>query len=211
MRFPLDTIVRLSREMPSMPEERPARLRSLRDADQPGNLYYRLFHAMSMRSGPADVVEIGTFVGSSAAHLGANPAVRVLTIDCNPDASVRVAELGLPNVRAVTADSVAHADKLPRGRWIDLLFVDGNHTFNQAYGEYEAYRPLVKPGGLVFFDDIRLPMSTREMDVFWDHVVDPKAELEGMHHTGIGVCVVDPSVALPLWAEVIGAASRRFK
>lgn len=210
MRFTLEQVQETAERIRTSPDERPERLLALYGARDPNNLYYRLFHALSSLSGAAQVIEIGTYVGVSAAHLAINPLVQVLTIDCNPDAKRQAESLGFQNIKAITDDSVRYGKTLPKEPWIDLLFVDGNHTFNQAYGEYETFRPCMTQGGLIFFDDIRLPMATREMDVFWETVPDRKAELHGMHHTGIGVSVVDHAVKVRPWTEVIVDASRRF-
>jgi len=40
---------------------------------------------------------------------------------------------------------------------LDLLFIDGNHTFEGVKTDYEMYSPLVKKGGLIVFHDIKQP------------------------------------------------------
>lgn len=40
------------------------------------------------------------------------------------------------------------------GRPLDLLLVDGDHTYEGARRDFEDYAPLVRPGGLVAFHDI---------------------------------------------------------
>ena len=210
----LSDIVELAKALPSMEDRRPGWLRALaRVAGDPP--YYRLLHEIGLRFRPRRVLEIGTYEGVSAAHLAADPGTLVVTVDVVPAATEKARAIGLQNVRAIAHDSVSLGAKISRGEFpiavpFDLLFVDGESNFNQAYGEYMAFRPLMAPGGVVLFDDIRLPMETREMDVFWDYVVDPKAELPGMHKTGFGACEVDPVRRLPPWEEVIGRASARW-
>jgi predicted O-methyltransferase YrrM len=201
----------LAASLASSPDGRPAWLRAMPSASDATALYYRFFHEFSLRYAPAKVLEIGTYVGSSAAHLASNPATTVVTVDHNPDAKRLVDALGRPNVVAVTMDSALFAEILsgsrpppssaPPSGPFDVLFVDGNHTFNQAYGEYERFRPHVAEGGLVFFDDIHLPMSTREMDVLWALVPDEKLDLSVLHYTGMGVAKVSRATRLPPWAE----------
>ena len=36
---------------------------------------------------------------------------------------------------------------------IDLLFIDGDHTYNGVLGDFELYFPLVNKGGYIIFDD----------------------------------------------------------
>ena len=43
------------------------------------------------------------------------------------------------------ADPIAH---------IDLLHIDGNHSLKTSYGDVIKWVPLVRPGGIIIFDDI---------------------------------------------------------
>lgn len=36
---------------------------------------------------------------------------------------------------------------------IDVLFIDGDHSFNGVISDFEIYSPLVKSGGYIIFDD----------------------------------------------------------
>lgn len=38
---------------------------------------------------------------------------------------------------------------------IDLLFIDGDHTYEGVQCDYGTYAPLVRPGGMICFHDIR--------------------------------------------------------
>lgn len=50
---------------------------------------------------------------------------------------------------------------------IDLLFIDGDHSYDGAYLDWRVYRRLVRPGGVVAFHDI---VDTPEMRG-WGHGV----------------------------------------
>jgi len=59
---------------------------------------------------------------------------------------------------------------------VDLLFIDGDHTYEGVAADYELYAPLVRPGGLIAFHDI-LPHSAEvgcEVDRFWDELAGEK-------------------------------------
>lgn len=43
------------------------------------------------------------------------------------------------------------------GRPIDLLFIDGDHSYAAVKQDWETYRSLVRPGGWIAFHDIRPP------------------------------------------------------
>ena len=188
-------------------DERPPELRALRDADHPTCPYYRFLYAISHLFAPIDAIEIGTYVGTSAAHLAHGTAGKVVTIDSNPDAKAQVDALGMANITAVTMDSTDAKEKWWDARF-DVLFIDGNHTFNQAWGEYFLYRQLVLDGGLILFDDVNLEMDGDEMNVMWDLIPEPKHRADWLHATGFGIVqkVDKISVSVPSWAQAMKIA-----
>lgn len=123
---------------------------------------------------------------------------------------------GLKNVRMVRAHSIENAD-LFKDDVFDVIYVDSNHIFDSAYQEYEIYRKKVKPGGVMFFDDIHYPPVSPEMDVFWDHVLDEKIEMNSLHGpSGFGAVKIDQKTVVPSWKDVQERAafeiqSRRFR
>jgi predicted O-methyltransferase YrrM len=208
----LEELYNLSKGLENMPDDRPEWLKLLSERTEPKELYYRFLYELCKRRYPRPefVVEIGTYVGVSAAHMAVH-AGRVLTIDINPDAAKQVQAIPLKNIEAVTSDSMYFLERLAGYPKADLLFIDGNHTFNQAYGEYRAYRDHVKDDGLILFDDVALPMKTNEMEVFWEFVVDPRTRLDNLHRTGYGVARKDDRIIAPLWKDIIAEATRRFR
>jgi predicted O-methyltransferase YrrM len=42
----------------------------------------------------------------------------------------------------------------PFRRWVDLLFIDGDHTLEGVTADYETYREFVRPGGIIAFHDV---------------------------------------------------------
>ena len=48
------------------------------------------------------------------------------------------------------------------GEQLDLLFVDGDHTYDGVRQDFETYSTLVRPGGLVAFHDITPASGTSE-------------------------------------------------
>jgi predicted O-methyltransferase YrrM len=179
----LDEVRTFATEYSLRSDGRPDWLKSI-DRD-PTSVYYRFFYEFTRAFRPRSIFEIGTCEGLSAAHLAAgNPDGTVITLDIKPEAKRLADALLIPNLVSIVCHSV---DAPKRLKWIppiDLLFVDGNHAFDDAYGEYVAYRPLVRDGGLIFFDDISI---NDDMQRLWNAVSDPKAILDGLHYTGFGV------------------------
>ncbi|MFQ5929047.1 MAG: class I SAM-dependent methyltransferase [Acidobacteriota bacterium] len=54
------------------------------------------------------------------------------------------------------------------GQPVDLLFIDGDHTYEGVKTDYIHYGPLVRPGGLIAFHDIcRSPDPDTQVDRLW--------------------------------------------
>ena len=55
---------------------------------------------------------------------------------------------------------------------LDLLFIDGNHTYNSVQADFEMYSGLVRKGGIISFHDIVPGPSASVGDVprFWNEI-----------------------------------------
>ena len=101
--------------------------------------------------------------------------------------------------RANSQDPATLADLggLVQGRGIDLLFIDGDHTYGGVKQDFVNYSGLVNPGGLIVFHDIckhREGMQC-EVDVFWNEIKSNHQHQEFIHDprqgwAGIGVLFV---------------------
>lgn len=203
----LDNIVKLALSIPDRSDRRLLWLQSMPSAMDNTALYYRFFHEMVLEYEPLQVVEVGTYLGSSAAHLAYRNRGTVVTVDVDPLATDRAIELDLPNLRPITGDSMEAVDKVREFGPFDVCFIDTKHSFRQAYSEYATYRELVRDGGLIFFDDIELG---EEMPVLWDMIQEPKRSLKVLHYTGFGVVQKDGGVAVDSPREAIRKAERRL-
>src|SRR5215471_2594710 len=60
-------------------------------------------------------------------------------------------------------------DCLPAGT-LDLLFIDGNHTYPAVKSDFELYSPLVRPGGMIAFHDIIAHVDGCKVPQLWAEV-----------------------------------------
>lgn len=62
--------------------------------------------------------------------------------------------------------------KVLGGQLLDVLFIDGDHSYEGVKPDFLLYRDLVRPGGLIFFHDIALhpPEQDCHVDRFWAEV-----------------------------------------
>lgn len=120
------------------------------------------------------IVEIGLGWGESAAlFLAATHGrhVRVISVDSHPRREVqdRITARG-GRVIARTSHAAARAYARTSAP-IDLLFIDGGHSFHDAFNDVQAWVPLIRRGGIVALHDYDI------------------AERGGLVHLGVEVVV----------------------
>lgn len=103
------------------------------------------------------IVEIGTALGGTALlfHQAAGGrGVSITTVDLLHGHRAK-SNLANTSVRLLTRESQQAAELwVPEGGGlIDLLYVDGDHSFAGAFEDYNRWVPLVRPGGSVVFHD----------------------------------------------------------
>ena len=57
---------------------------------------------------------------------------------------------------------------------IDILHIDGDHSYEMCKSDYDNYYPFVKPGGFIFIHDV---IHWRGVTKFWDEITDNKIYL----------------------------------
>ena len=67
---------------------------------------------------------------------------------------------------------------------IDVLFIDGNHSYEGVKADYLKYEPFVKKGGLILMHDVTYPRYG--VKDFWKEIPYAKAILN-LNSPGLGV------------------------
>jgi predicted O-methyltransferase YrrM len=77
------------------------------------------------------------------------------------------------------------------GKPVDLLFIDGDHTYEGVKKDWEMYSPLVRQGGMIAFHDIAGNYEDTQVKRLWDSL---KPEFKHREHAvdsngyyGIGI------------------------
>lgn len=116
------------------------------------------------------IAEIGSYIGASACCFGAAAStIRKKTIICidtwNNDAMTegnrdtwtefqknteKFSEYIVP-VRGYSTDVFEQVRAISSS--LDLLFVDGDHSYEGVKGDWDAYKKLLRPGSIVVFHD----------------------------------------------------------
>lgn len=69
-------------------------------------------------------------------------------------------------------ESLFKVKKILDGKKIDILFIDGDHTYVGVKKDFEMYYPLVKDSGIIAFHDIvEVPEEENvQVDKFWNEI-----------------------------------------
>lgn len=76
---------------------------------------------------------------------------------------------------------------------LDLLFIDGDHTYNGIKQDFEMYKQFVKQGGAIVFHDLNNEHEDVGVDRLWDEIVEKYESIEidqSRTEYGIGVIYV---------------------
>jgi predicted O-methyltransferase YrrM len=163
---------------------------------------------------PRYVCEIGSACGGTLFLLAkmCHPDALIISIDLGitVERSVAHSHFGNAHQRLVSirADSRAagtlrRVRSLLKGHQLDLLFIDGDHSYQGVKADFENYSPLVREGGLAVFHDIVPDFRTRfgtptindtgEVPRFWSEIKQHHRTteiIEDVQQDGYGVGIV---------------------
>ena len=155
---------------------------------------------------PKTILEIGTCNGGTL-FIWANLASEcVITCDLNKS-KVRedLYRLFTPKsskceVISLAGDShdpsfLEEVKKSLKGKTVDFLFIDGDHTEAGVKSDYNMYSHLVRPGGIIAFHDIleKQPMPSNQVYYFWKEIKkSTKTEefISDRNQTGFGIGII---------------------
>jgi predicted O-methyltransferase YrrM len=176
-----------------------------------------LYHLARSGPGAGAIVELGSWKGLSTIYLAAGSKQggreRVTAIDpFSPERHVEFHKnllgAGVADwVRPHVAESVAAARDWDGGP-IRLLYIDALHTYPQVRQDYEAWYPLVAPGGLIAFHDALEP-NHPDVSRFLDELL-PGDHWSGCHivHHGPAALPGDADSADPLVSSIVVVEKR---
>jgi predicted O-methyltransferase YrrM len=78
------------------------------------------------------------------------------------------------------------AKRIFGGKPVDLLFIDGDHTYEGVRKDWELYSQLVRPGGMIVFHDIAGNYDDTQVKKLWDSIKsDYKYSEYAVHPNGL--------------------------
>lgn len=173
------------------------------------------------------IVEIGTARGGVFYTLcqTANPNATVISIDLpggefgggyTEEDAVRFKSFGQPKqklhfIRKDSHDNATKREltKLLDKKFIDLLFIDGDHTYEGVKNDFGMYAHLVRDGGLIAFHDIckHDSVPSCQVDKLWNEIRDKYEKWEFIDPNdttwgGIGVIRKNPIGQKPTMTRI---------
>ena len=86
-------------------------------------------------------------------------------------------------MRMLFADALKHFEN----DTIDLLHIDGLHTYDAVKEDFTTWYPKVKPGGVILFHDVYARMMDFGAWKFWQELAPQYPSFEFRHGFGLGV------------------------
>ena len=134
--------------------------------DQTFHHHYHILYDI-VNSYPKDYqvkyLEIGCYAGGSACLVSQRPNTQVISIDVGrpippsiPKKNFNKLNIHNNNYRYIHGSSHEQSIKdevLKEYDSIDVLFIDGDHSYVGVRNDFFMYSPLVKKGGYIIFDD----------------------------------------------------------
>jgi cephalosporin hydroxylase len=137
---------------------------------------------------PSAVLEIGSFRGGTLFVLArlASPHATVISLDLPMSRFGKLCRraqtplfrrftqngqtLHLLRANSHYPETLSTVSSLLHGRRLDVLFIDGDHTYPGVRADFEMYSPLVRPGGIVAFHDIAVQPFPNEVVRLWNEI-----------------------------------------
>jgi predicted O-methyltransferase YrrM len=183
------------------------------------------FHAFLRDRSPRVICELGTAAGGHFYMLSHSlPTVTTLIgVDLHVRNGAFLRRLAPHNLdlQLIDGDSrsipVRNAvERAVGGQRVDVLFIDGDHSYEGVCSDYLNYRDLVRDGGIIAFHDIVEDYGTRfgrktisytgDVPVFWRRLKPHARTLEFIadpEQDGYGIGVLIHSATVPIPSELL--------
>ena len=172
---------------------------------------------------PTTIVELGVDYGYSSfvfasALLKKNPDGRVFGIDhfkgdeqtgvrnTRPQVEGLQKTHGLTNLTLISSDFSEAA-----ATWttpIDILHIDGLHTYDAVRRDYDTWSKFLSPNGVILFHDIHVPNPSYEVKQLFDELTDGY-RIEFKHSAGLGVYTRNRDLYTDIFDEFTGISAYR--
>lgn len=145
--------------------------------------YLWIVHDLILKAKAKTVFEIGSgYFSFSRAILKALEQTGGILHTCDPLIRTQYShpQMKFYNIKS---DQMAQRWTIP----LDTLMIDGHHSYNQVYKDFNNFYPHVKPGGIIIFHDINAPGAPGVKQLWTELKPWHKITAEYLHYLGLGV------------------------
>lgn len=151
------------------------------------------FHDIAKNTNPKVIVEIGIKEGGNLKVLSMMLPEDGLAVGIDPrkeipwkmdDSLCKVVHIAGSSHENETIQKLKD---LLAGRMIDVLFIDGDHSYEGMLADYKDYSPLVRDGGVIAIHDIYYLV---EVTNAWNAISHPRKVESPKIHSSIGIGVI---------------------
>lgn len=158
--------------------------------------YYYLMYLLTYTNCGGVAVELGVEQGRGAACLAAgSPGCKVFGFDNTFREEAAAKSRLYPNFTFIAQASLPpDPNKFEFSRWrrINILHIDTEHSYAMAEAEFNSYKPFLRHGSVVLFDDLHA--QNDGVLKFFYSLPYPKLQEDRLHPTcGYGVLVYQES------------------
>jgi cephalosporin hydroxylase len=126
-------------------------------------------------------VEIGCYAGGSACLMLQRPNTNVISIDLGYPISPDIVYININKLNILNnkykylqgnSQSIQMLELLSNEiNGINILFIDGDHSYQGVINDFNLYEPLVVKGGYIIFDDYNDPIHSPEVKYAVDNII----------------------------------------
>lgn len=127
-------------------------------------------------------VEIGCYAGGSACLMLQRPNTKVISIDLGSPIPQSIVQSNVKKLNKFNnqyhylqgnSQTYEMVDRLKElTNEIDILFIDGDHSYQGVINDFLLYEVLVKKGGYIVFDDYNDPTEVHNTSQAVDNIVN---------------------------------------
>lgn len=146
------------------------------------NHYHILYDICDLFGHDITYLEIGCFAGGSASLVSSHNSVRkVYSIDLGQPINKNIAIKNVEKYKnkncfykyfqGDSADLSLIELVYNEIKYVDILYIDGNHSYNGVISDFKNYEALLKPNGYLIFDDYLDSIYSPEVKTAVDFIV----------------------------------------